>query len=65
MYVIDCPQLSLTYLFQYHLQSDIDMEIMVPPIIRVGNRRYRKNPILNKDTETTDQDVTGDTLNCF
>ena len=51
--------------FSVTWQSDINMEIMVRPIIRVGNRRYRKNPILNKDTETTDQDVTGNALNCF
>lgn len=34
------------------------METLRPPIIRIGNRCYRRNPVLNQDTDTSDRDVT-------
>lgn len=36
------------------------MEILRPPIVRVGNRCYRKNPVLQRDVNTAEEDeVTG------
>ncbi|XP_052783371.1 activating signal cointegrator 1 complex subunit 1-like isoform X2 [Mya arenaria] len=34
------------------------MEILNPPIVRIGNRRYRKNPLLQRDTNTAEEDET-------
>ena len=35
------------------------MEIMRPPVVRVGNRLYRKNPVLQNDRNTAEEEETG------